>query len=275
MKFVDTVMLGLGTPDALQKLVFPPGAAGVTRIRQLLTSVYGIPTAAIHDVVDVAVVDLQVQRPVFASRRWTGTWNQTLPAHARTEVNYEGTDRADSVWLDISARLAVTVVLESDGGAVESITLGDVGDFSTLAEFRARFDQFDADEFLAAEAITTVEQLKDSYQYLAGHVRLRAPPNFDPAAPANRRHFDLDIAVLVAETVELVGSLRTFRLATRAAEETMASRLDGQDAIEIKAPFASLLVLPAAGLDSAGGNDIGSTIEAFFRAHGVLAVFHD
>src|SRR5207344_2135682 len=104
--------------------------------------------ASVHDVINVEVLASEFQRPLFPPRRLAGTWTQTTPSYTRTDVLYEGLDGLVPEWVDLSARLALTVVLEVDVGEVESVLLNDLGAFSTLAEFQAKFRYFDLDAFM-------------------------------------------------------------------------------------------------------------------------------
>ena len=166
--FLDKAMLSLNDPANLRELVAPAADPTHQRVRQLFATVYALPSATLHDVTRVDVLASEFQRPLFPPRRLTGTWTQTIPSHTRTDILYEGLDGLAPEWLDVLARLALTVVLEVDAGEVEEIRLADIGDFSTLAEFQAKFRFFDLDGFMAEHHITTVEELKAAYHYLLG-----------------------------------------------------------------------------------------------------------
>ena len=268
MTFVDTVMLDLSDPAALRNLVFPPGDAA--RVRQLLATAYALPAAVLHDVVAVEVLDVEFQWPLYPPQRWTGSWTQTMPSSLRTEVAYERADRRDPAWVDVAARLAVTAVLEVDAGAVESISITDLGEFTTLGEFRAKFAFFDLDAFLQEEGITTVEQLRAAYRYLLGRIQLRPMPAFDPASPAHQRRFDLAVAVLVRDEVDLAGCLRAARLARDTAEQALAWRRETNLAT-VRTPYAPVRVLPAGSLAEPGPSQ--QQVEQFFRRQDVPAIF--
>jgi hypothetical protein len=268
--FVDTVMLELSDPTKLRELVAPAADPTHRRVRQLFATVYALPFAVLHDVVEVDVLDSDFQRPLFPPRRLAGTWTQTTPSYSRTDVLYEGLDGLAPEWVDLSARLALTVVLEVDAGEVESVRLHDLGAFSSLAEFRARFRFFDLDAFMAEHGITTVEELKRAYRYLLGEIKLKAVPQFDPDDPVNQHRFELNLAVLIRDAVDVAGCLRDARLAREAVERTVPYRREVGDT-EVQTPYAPVLVLPEAAV-AATGSTVGA-LETFFAAQEVLAVF--
>lgn len=268
--FVDKVMLDLSDPAKLRELVSPATDTTHQRVRQLFATVYALPFATLHDVLEVSVLDSDLQRPLFPPRRLAGTWTQTTPSYTRTDVLYEGQDGFVPQWVDVSARLALTVVLEVDAGEVESVRLNDLGTFSTLAEFRAKFRFFDLDAFMAEHGITTVEELKRAYRYLLGEVKLKAVPPFDPNDQANRRRFELNLAVLIRDDIDLAGCLRDARLAREAVERTLPYRREVGEA-EVETPYAPVLVLPEAAVAATGSTE--DALEAFFAAQEVLAVF--
>ena len=79
---------------------------------------------------------------------------------------------------------------------------------SSLAEFEAKFRYFDLADFMAEHHITTVDELKRAYRYLLGEVKLAASPAFDPADPSNQRRFELDLAILIRDGIDIAGCLR-------------------------------------------------------------------
>jgi hypothetical protein len=268
--FVDTVMLDLSDPAKLRELVSPATDTTHQRVRQLFATVYALPFATLHDVLEVDVLESDFQRPLFPPRRLAGTWTQTMPSYSRTDVLYEGLDGLVPEWVDLSARLALTVVLEVDAGEVESIRLDDLGGFSTLAEFRAKFRFFDLDAFMAEHGITTVEELKHAHRYLLGEIKLKAVPQFDPNDPANRRRFELNLAVLIRDGIDVAACLRDARLAREAVERTLPYRREVGET-EVHTPYAPVLVLPEDAVAVTGST--AGALETFFAAQEVLAVF--
>jgi hypothetical protein len=268
--FVDQAMLSLSDPAQLRELVDPATDSTHQRVRQLFSAVYALPFAALHDIVQVDVLMTDFQRPLFAPRTLSGTWTQTVPSHVRTDVMYEGLTGLSPEWLDLAARLALTVVLEVDPGEVESILIADIGEFASLAEFEAKFRYFDLAGFMAEHHITTVDELKRAYRYLLGEIKLAAPAAFNPADPANQRRFDLNLAVLIRDGIDVATCLRDARLARELMERTVPYRREVAEA-NVQTPYAPVLVLPSDAVAATGFT--AAELGEFFAAQDVLAVF--
>lgn len=266
----DGLMLRLGATGALPGLLLPADPAGLARVRQLAGTLYGLPAATVHEVASIEVVAAELQRPLFRPRQLSGSWTRTAPAHERTEVLYEGRDAAaPPEWVDLMLRVNATLVLELDQGAIESVTLNDIGDYQTLAEFQAKFRYFDLPGYLARHHITTVDELRHAYRHLLGEIRFAAPPPFDPSDPANRRRVPLELAVLVRESVDLTESLRAARLVRDLAERALPARPDPAG-LESHGRLAPVLLFPAAAVAASGITE--TDLLAFFAAQDILAI---
>jgi hypothetical protein len=263
-------MLGLSDPAQLRELVDPAADLTHQRVRQLFATVYALPFAALHDIVHVDVLMTDFQRPLFPPHTLAGTWTQTIPSHSRTDVIYEGLNGLSPEWLDLVARLALTVVLQIDPGQVESILAADIGEFASLAEFEAKFRYFDLAAFMAEHHITTVDELKRAYRYLLGEVKLAAPPAFNPADPSNQRRFELNLAILIRDGIDVAACLRDARLVRELLERTVPYRREIGEA-EVQTPFAPVLLLPAGAVAATGFTE--AALGAFFATQDVLAVF--
>lgn len=270
-EFVDATLLRLADPAALKELVFPAGDAGHTRIRALFAEVFDLPYATVQDVLAVEVSAVRCEVPLFASSAIVGNWTRTLPSSCRTEVQYEASSGTASGWIDVTADLAVTVVLAIDPGEIESMSFGGIGDFATLDEFRAKFRYFDLDAFMAAHGLRTVEDLRRAFQYLRGEIRLSPVPAFDPADPANQRRYVLRLAVLVREEADAAAVLRDVRSILATAERTVSYRRDVDDTAEAHAPWAPLVVFPSTAVT--GGGPTADQLTQFFASQRVLAIF--
>lgn len=268
--FVDKAMLSLSDAAQLRELVDPAADPTHQRVRQLFATVYALPFAALHDIVHVDVLMSDFQRPLFPPRTLAGTWTQTTPSLARTDVIYEGLDGLSPEWVDLAARLALTVVLQIDSGQVETIRMADIGEFTSLAEFEAKFRYFDLAGFMAEHHITTVEELKRAYRYLLGEIKLAAPPAFNPADPTNQRRFELNLAILIRDGIDVAARLRDARLVRELAERTVPYRREVNEA-EAQTPLATILLLPADGVAATGFTE--TQLTTFFAAQDVLAVF--
>lgn len=142
--FIDAMLVRLTQPDGLLRLLLPESDPGKQRIRALFAEVYHLPFAAVRDVLDVRVITSASQQPVFGARRANGSWLQTLPTTSRGDFQLGGHDR-EPRWIDLSAEVQVSLALEIDSGEVESFRLTEIGEFTTLEEFRQKFRFFDLD----------------------------------------------------------------------------------------------------------------------------------
>ncbi|NRQ31942.1 hypothetical protein HII36_08825 [Nonomuraea sp. NN258] len=228
--FADEVSLRLNDPAGLLELHSPAADVEHERLRQLFSQLYELPWAALHEVAAVELLSAEFQRPLFPPVRLAGVWAGSQPAHTRADLRVDAVGGRSPLWLDVYARLAVTVVLRVDPGEIESVRMERSGETG-----------------------------------LRGEIRLKPLPAFDPAAPANRRRLELRVAVLIRDDLAVVAALRAARLARELAEQAVPyRRTDGE--AEARAPYAVVLVLPAAGAQE-------GRLAAFFGAAGVLAVF--
>lgn len=267
---IDSILLRLADAAGVHDIVFPPGDTGRTRIRTLLSAVYQLPFAAIHDVTAVDVVAVDCAQPLFPIVRRTGNWTQTMPAHIRTDVDISGNDGAAPRWIDVAAELSATVVLEIDPGELESLRTEGIGDFATLDEFRAKFRYLDLDAFMREHRLTTVEDLRRAFRYLRTEVKLKPVPAFDPADPANTRRLAFRVGILIRDNIDLTGALRDVRELSAAHGPVVGERTD-RDFAEVTSAIAPLVVFPETAVPSSGFTK--EQIIAFFGRQRILTVF--
>lgn len=267
--FVDRQLVRLRDPAQLAELVDPPGDTGHARIRALLAAMYTMDFADVRAVSDVRVRRAEFQRPVFVPRRTAGTWFRTTPVYTRTELALERHDPLAPIWVDVSAEIDLSLLLEIGGGEVESIVTREITGVTSLEDFRSRFRFLDLDAFLRQHGITTVEELREAAHYLRTEIHLRARGPFDPNDPANLHHYELRLAILIRDTLDLATALRDAKL-TRSAVENAIVTKDPEHA-EIRTPYAPVLLLPSAVVPGAPLTQ--TALESFFAAEGVLALF--
>ncbi|MFJ5695985.1 hypothetical protein ACIP9X_19330 [Arthrobacter sp. NPDC093125] len=267
--FVDEHMVRLRDSTQLAELVDPPADASHARVRALLDAMYTMDFAAVRGVSDLKVRRTECQRPVFLSRRTTGAWFQTTPAYTRTELALERHDLLTPLWVDLSAEIDLTLLLEIDGGEVEAIVMREITEVTSLEDFRSRFRFLDLDAFMRQHRITTVEELREVSQYLLAEIHLRTGGPFDPHDPANLHPYELRLAILLRDTVDVASILRDAKMACAAVGSAIVAKAPGE--AEIRTPYAPVVLLPAAVAN--GGPVTRSALELFFAAEGVLALF--
>jgi hypothetical protein len=269
--FVDQQLLRLSQPAQLIALVDPPGDVNHARVRALLGAGYSMEFATIHGVSNVQLRHAEFQRPLFPPRRTSGTWTQTSPSYTRADLALERCELTDAVWVDLAAELGLTLLLEIDLGEVESILVNEISGFSTIDEFRNRFRFLDLDAFMAEHRITTVEELREAFQYLRAEIRMRVPGAFNPNDPANQHSYELRLALLVRDApLDVASALRDAKLARTAAERSLVLRPE-VDGGEVRTPYAPVLLFPVTAVP--GPPLTQAALEAFFAAEGVLALF--
>lgn len=201
--FVDRTLLRLGDPARLAVELSTP-APDPQALGMLLASVHDLEHVRLESISQVAVPELRVQLPLFPAARQVGTWTRTQPSYVVTEVAVENRGGVDPVWVDLLARLRVTLVAETDPGGVESVLAKSMDDFATLEEFREQFRYIDVDDFMARHRLQTVEDLREAFEYLITEVRFRAPEPFDPADPRNQHDVEFELAVLIEAGLGLI-----------------------------------------------------------------------
>jgi hypothetical protein len=268
--FTDQLLLQLSDPAQLAQTLAPASDPTHARVRALLSAAYELPHARLHEVLSVEARQIEAQRLISLSSRTVGTWTQTTPSYTRTDIFYERPAEQPPLWIDLAAELALTVVLESDPGEIESIVTQPVANFTTLDEFRAHFEFIDLDAFMAEHRISSVEELRERFSYLRTEIRLRALAAFNPDDPANQRRYRLNLAILIRETIDVLAALRAAKQLRAAIERTLVAA-PAQGEAELRTPYAPLLIFPEAAL--AGLPHTAAELRAFFARENVLALF--
>lgn len=271
LRFRDHALLELASPAAFGPVLLPAGDADRALIRTMLAATYDLSAARVERVQDVVVQEVELQRPLFAADRTTGTWTQTVPGYTRSEVDLEAAKAHTVTWIDLLARLRVTVVTELDAAGAESVVTESIDGFTTLDDFRQRVPFIDLDAFMAEHGISTVEELREAFQYLISTVRLRAAAPFDPDDPANTHTLDVVLAAVVAESFDLVEGLRATRL-IRARSRTGIGAAPALP-VEHLAPYATAVILPDELAELAGAGTTTAAVTQLFARAGVAALF--
>jgi hypothetical protein len=261
MSFRDTAVTRLSDTTRLAEALTP--WAGF-----LVEQSYGLEHVRLETVRSVTVRSLRVEEPVFPETRHSGSWTVVGQATAnRTEFLAEGRQGAP-LWIDLLADVDVELVAEVDPGGLASLVVSALDDFRTLEEFRRRFRFIDLDAFMAAHGLTTVEDLREAGQYLRAEIRLKAPPAFDPADPANARTARVRVAALVADPADVTGAMRAARLVSASA---CAAVPPPDELGEHRAPYAMAAVFPRTAADAPGLT--AEEITRLLTGAGIAALF--
>ena len=269
MAFTDHALLALADPAALGALLLPTGDTDGGLVRTMLGATYDLSAARIDQVKTVQVTEIAVQRALFPHGRLDGQWSQTVPSYTRGELAFTVPAPADPVWIDVLARIDVTVVTEVDPSGAESVLARGFDDFTTLDEFRARFAFIDLDAFLAEHGISTVEQLRDAFDYVVADVQLRTPTTFDPTDPANTHTLPVTLAAVIVDPFDIAAGLRATRLVREAAKGLGGSMPAGIPA-EVVEAYATAVVGAATGLPD---GVTAATVQQLYAGEGVVGLF--
>jgi hypothetical protein len=267
--FRDRALLALSDPTRLGAALLPAGDTDAQSIRTMLASTYDLAAVRVDQVRTAAVRNVTVEQPLFAVSRRDGVLTQTVPAYTRTELTVNVPQPATPVWLDLLAQLDVTVVTEvTDPGGAEAVLAKGFDDFTTFDEFRARFTFFDLDAFLAKHHISTVEELRDAFDYVVAEIRLRRPAAFDPNDPANVHILAVTLAAVVVDPFDLAEGLRAARLVREAARDLIGPTPTTIPTESIAA-YATAVVFAA----DAGDATFVAAVEQLYASQKVVGLF--
>jgi hypothetical protein len=224
----------------------------------------------IDRIVGATVTNVAPMRALAATDRVELNWQQHQPSFQLADVRGTFTRSGTEVWADLYATLRLDLVAEVDPGGIESAVSSSIGNITSLADFQSRFRFLDLDDFLARMRISTVEELRESAEYVLTEVRLRQLPPFDPTDPANARSVTLDVAVAVREERDLAAGLQAARRLRAAGRTADPGRSDPVFGPALH-PYALAVVLPPA----AAGDLDDDAVNALFGAAGVLPLTAD
>ena len=268
--FVDQVLLQLSNSAQLVQLLAPAGDTTHSLLLTLLNAVYSLPFVTIHNVSNITVGQMEFQKLVLPTHHTQGTWTQTVPSYMRTEIAYEDLDRPEPVWIDIAAEIGLTLLLEVDPGQVSSMINYEVANFQTLDDFQKQFRYIDLNAFMAKHNITTVDELRERYQYLRSEIQLSPLVPFDPNNPANQHSYTLNVAILIRDVIDVAATLRDAKLARFSLEQALAYQRE-VDVAEVLTPYAPLVIFPQTALS--GLPFSANALQTFFDTERILVLF--
>ncbi|WP_432828777.1 hypothetical protein [Dactylosporangium sp. CA-092794] len=267
--FRDRALLALSDPTQLGAALLPDGDTFGARVRTALGAVYDLTAARVDQIRSVAVQEVLVERPLLPVSHQVGAWTQTVPSFTRTEFTLDRPAPASPVWIDLLAQVAVTVVTEIAPGGAESVLSRSFDDFTTLDEFRRRFQFIDLDGFMARHHLQTVDDLRNAFDYLVTEVRLRVPPPFNANDPANVHTLTVRLAVAVVDPFDVADGLRAARLIRDTARDLTAPAPAGIPADSIAA-YATAVVFA----DPADASLV-TAVEQLYAREGVVTLFQN
>lgn len=269
-QFVDRALLQLHDPAALAALLKGGGAAPYPGLERLLTSVFDPSEAAIDHVQDLTVSTVAPMVWMPGRDRLSLTWTATQPAPGLGDLRGELTRSDTGAWAHLMARVSLTVVVSRLGTGIDSVSISSLDDITSFADFESRFRYIDLPAFLAANKITTVDELRDAGPYLLAEIQLAQLPPFDPVDPANSVDVELDLAAVVLDDLDLAAGLTAARQLWHAGTSQPPgprSALLG----ETVRPFAVAVVFPESSLG--GGQPSAAAVDSLYATAQVLSLF--
>ncbi len=268
--FIDRALVWLHDPGTLGALLRGAPATSYPHLERLVAAVFDPAGVTIDRIVGATVTNVAPMRALAVTDRVELNWQQHQPSFQLADVRGTFTRSGTEVWADLYATLRLDLVAEVDPGGIESAVSSSIGNITSLADFQSRFRFLDLDDFLARMRISTVEELRESAEYLLTEVRLRQLPPFDPTDPANASSVTLDVAVAVREERDLAAGLQAARRLRAAGRTADPGRSDPVFGPALH-PYALAVVLPPA----AAGDLDDDAVDALFGAAGVLPLTAD
>lgn len=268
--FTDRALVWLLEPGNFGDLLRGAPAPSFPRLERLVSAVFDPAGVTIDRIAGAAVLEVSPMRALTGADRLDLTWQQHQPSFQLSDLRGSLVRTGAEVWADLYATVRLDLVAEIDPGGIESALSTSISDITSLADFQSRFRFLDLDDFLARMRISTVEELRESAEYVLTEVRLRELQPFDPADPANAKSVTVDVAVAVLEERDLAAGLRAarrLRAVDAAADPGRADPAFGP----ARHPYALAVVLPPA----AAGDPADDAVDALFAAAGVLALIAD
>ncbi len=270
MGFIDQALLQLHEGAALTTLLKGPGPAPYPHLERLIASVYSSEGATLHSVTDVTVASTTPALLVAGRDRIVGSIVTTQPGYVVNDLRADLTRSGAGPWADLMASVDLHAVVATDSGGVASAVTKAIENITSLDDFASRFRYLDLPAYLAAHRITTVEQLRESAEYILAEVRLRPPPPFDPADPAHLHSVRIELAVVLMDSLDLTAGLRAAHLLRLAGAQGTPGSPDPVLG-PAGAPFAVAVVFPASAL---GPNQPGpAAVDALYARTNVLPLF--
>lgn len=267
--FVDRALLQLHEIAALEGLLKRSATGPYPHLERLITAVFDESAVSIDRVDDVTVLSVEPVVRIPATTAIRGTLTTSQPIYAQSEVRAELTAQ-NGPWAHLIARALLRVVIEADAGGIESLVMSSIDNITDLADFASRFRYIDLPAFLGAHKITTVEQLRESAQYLLAEIRLAQPPPFDPGDPSNSYAVELDVAFAICGELDLAAGL----VAARQLIAAGISRAPGprNDVLGVaRNAFAVAVIFPQ--MPGGGQQPTAAQVDALFAAAEVLPLF--
>jgi hypothetical protein len=223
----------------------------------LFNIIYSVEKINVQTIALGSIVNKQFQLPAFETIRTTGVDERLTSQPDRVKVDRAQPRYGRLAWTDIFLELLLNAKVHSTASAIDKITvkrlLDELGAVNTMSELRiALAERYLPDvvsAFFKKTRITTIEDFKrrgNSFLEFA----YKQPAPFDPNDPQNSRTFRANVCVQFQPEPKIVEALQSAKLC-RSIMEGEAGAAETLDEVEIKTPFAFVVIFP----DASVGDD--------------------
>ncbi|HKO43848.1 MAG TPA: hypothetical protein VJU84_11280 [Pyrinomonadaceae bacterium] len=250
----------------------------------LFNTIYSVENLDVREIELGSILNKRFQVPAFETIRTTGVDERLTSLPERIKVDRAQPRRGRLAWTEIFLELLLNVKVHSTASPIESITtkslLDQLGPVNTIPQLRAalaaRFSPDVVNAFFKKTRITTIEDFKRRGDIFLEFV-FKQPAPFDPADPTNDRTFRANVCVQFQAEPKIAEALQSAKLC-RSILEGEASSSEVLDEVEVKTPFAFLVMFP----DASVGDDfipgltaaqVKTNIKNIFASENMIAHF--
>lgn len=253
-------------------------------LQTLFNIIYSAEKIDVREVTLGSILNKQFQVPAFETIRTTGVDERLTASPDRVKVDRSQPRHGRLVWTEVLLELLLNLKVQSTGAPIESITtknlLDEFGAVNSIPQLRtalsARYSPDVVNAYFKKTRITTIEDFKRRGNLFLEFV-YKQPAPFDPNDPANARTFRANVCFQFQAEAKITEALQSAKLG-RSILEGEAAALDVSDEVEVKTPFAFVVVFPDA---SVGDNffpgvpaaQTKANIKTIFAAENMLAHF--
>lgn len=251
---------------------------------RLFNLIYSVEKITVREITLGSILSRRFQVPAFETIRTSGVDERLTSAPERIKVDRAQPRYGRLAWTDIFLELLLNVKVQSTGGPIGEITvkhlLEELGAVNTIPQLRtaltARYSASVVDAYFKQTRITTIEDFKRRGNLFVEFVS-KQPAPFDPNDPASARTFRANVCVQCQPEGKVVEALQSAKLC-RSILEGEASSAEELDEVEVKTPFAFVVIFP----DASVGDDFfpgltaaqsKANIKSIFTAENMVAHF--
>jgi hypothetical protein len=250
----------------------------------LFNIIYSVETIDVQEIALGSIVNKQFQVPAFETIRTTGVDERLTSLPERVKIDRAQARHGRLAWTEVVLELLLNVKVHSTASPIESITvkpwLDELGTVNTIPQLKAalnaRYSPDVVNAYFQQTRITTIEDFKRRGNLFLEFV-YQQPVAFDANDPTNSRTFRANVCVQFQPEARIVEALQSAKLC-RSILECEAMSVETLDEVEVKTPFAFVVMFPDAsvGADFFRGQTAAESktnIQTIFAAENMVAHF--